>query len=62
MKLIEEYFSLEDMFDERTLELFKIKNNVKGDLTIDIFTNYLNKYLSIYLDLDFRCSTLESYC
>jgi|GWRWMinimDraft_5_1066013.scaffolds.fasta_scaffold661604_1 hypothetical protein len=34
LKLIEEYYSLEDMFDERTIEIFKIKNHIEGDITI----------------------------
>lgn len=50
------------MFDERTIELFKLKNNVRGDLTIDIFTAYLNKYVKIYVDSAFRCSIQELYC
>lgn len=59
LQLIEEYFSLEDMFDKRTVELFKIKNNIKGDLTIDVFTTYINKYIPNNLDLISKCSILE---
>jgi hypothetical protein len=42
LKLIEEYFALEEMFDTRTIELFKARTNLKGDITIDVFTKYIN--------------------
>lgn len=50
------------MFDERTLELFKIKNHVKGDIDIISFSSYINKYIAMYLGLTMRYSILGSYC
>lgn len=32
------------MFDERTIELYKLKNHVKGDVSIDNFTKYIERY------------------
>lgn len=43
LKLIEEYYSLEEMFDERTIELYKLKNHVRGDVSIDNFTKYIER-------------------
>jgi hypothetical protein len=36
------------MFDQRTIELFKLKNNVKTNatLSVDLVTNYIHQYLS----------------
>lgn len=42
LKLIEEYFSLEEIFDARTLELFKACNQIHSDVTIEAFTSYVN--------------------
>lgn len=47
LKLIEEYYSLEEMFDERTIALYKLRNHVKGDVAIDNFTQYIERYPSL---------------
>ena len=64
IKLIEEFYSLDEMFDERTLELFKIKNNIQGEeeISIDSFTSYLTGYDSCYVGLTFRRSIRGSCC
>lgn len=36
LRLIEEYFAIEDMIDERTIEVFKQRNKF-GELTLDSF-------------------------
>jgi hypothetical protein len=61
-KLIEEYFSLEEMFDGETVELFKLKNGIVGDISIDVFTEYINRYIFYYLDSTMSLSTPELYC
>lgn len=62
LKLIEEYFSLEEIFDARTIELFKARNHIKGEITIDVFTTYINKYDLPHAALTTKSSTLESSC
>jgi hypothetical protein len=62
LKLIEEYFSLEEMFDPRTLELFKARNRIQGDITIEAFTAYVDKYFLYYLALGTNPSTPASSC
>jgi hypothetical protein len=39
------------MFDARTLELFKAHTHVNGEITIESFTEYINKYHFIYVGL-----------
>jgi len=50
IKLIEEFFSLDEMFDERTLELFRIRNGMgpDEDITIDEFSKYISRYIYHY--------------
>jgi hypothetical protein len=42
LRLIEEYFAIEDMFDERTVEVFKQRNRF-GELTLDSFSKYIQE-------------------
>jgi len=51
------------MFDERTIELFKLRNNIKaeGDITLEMFTTYINGYISVKSDLTMTTSTLKLF-
>lgn len=44
------------MFDERTLEIFKHRNRLQPDedISIDVFTQYISKYLLSYLSFDYH--------
>lgn len=43
LRLIEEYFAIDDMFDERTIEVFKQRNKF-GELTLDSFSKYIQNF------------------
>ena len=46
MKLIEEFYSIEDMFDERSRQVFKAKYKISDDkdLSVNDFSEYIRKF------------------
>lgn len=43
IKLISELYSLEEMFDERTMEMFKMLQGHEADMTIEGLTQYIRR-------------------
>lgn len=57
IKLISELYSLEEMFDERTMEMFRILQGIEADMTIEGLTKYINRYLLKHTGLHMSHST-----
>lgn len=60
-RLIPEFYAVEDLLDDRFLEILKKTLHIEGqDLSMTVLYNYLSRYSCAYLASSFCTSAVES--